>query len=98
VVQLFNHALSPPSVINTDSSYSVYAAHADKNFWDERVTATLGNPLTEYSQFLNAWSARVRSTEAREECIGALGSATSSKEELIPIGKWTCTVLPYRLY
>jgi hypothetical protein len=27
----------------------------DKNVWDERVTATLDEPLTEYSQFLNAW-------------------------------------------
>lgn len=27
----------------------------DKNVWDERVTATLDEPLTEYSQFLNSW-------------------------------------------
>lgn len=41
---------------------------------------------------------RVRSTEDSEDCIEALGSATASKEDLIPIGKWTCTILPYRLY
>lgn len=29
--------------------------HDRKNVWDERVTATLDNPLTDYSQFLNAW-------------------------------------------
>jgi len=29
--------------------------HDRKNVWDERVTAILDNPLTDYSQFLNAW-------------------------------------------
>lgn len=35
--------------------YSFCFHFQDKNVWDESVTATLDEPLTEYSQFLNAW-------------------------------------------
>jgi hypothetical protein len=35
--------------------YSFCFHFQDKNVWDERVTTTLDNPLTDYSQFLNAW-------------------------------------------
>jgi hypothetical protein len=37
------------------SIYSFCFHFQDKNVWDERVTTTLDNPLTDYSQFLNAW-------------------------------------------
>lgn len=37
------------------SIYSFCFHFQDKNVWDERVIATLDNPLTDYSQFLNAW-------------------------------------------
>lgn len=37
------------------SIYSFCFHFQDKNVWDERVTVTLDNPLTDYSQFLNAW-------------------------------------------
>lgn len=36
--------------------YSFCFHFQDKNVWDERVTSTLDNPLTEYSEFLNAWN------------------------------------------
>jgi hypothetical protein len=38
------------------STYSFYFHFQDKNVWDERVTTTLENPLTDYTQFLNAWN------------------------------------------
>jgi len=37
------------------SIYSFCFHFQDKNVWDERVTVTLDNPLTDYSRFLNAW-------------------------------------------
>lgn len=37
------------------SVYSFYFHFQDKNVWDERVTGTLDDPLTDYRQFLNAW-------------------------------------------
>ena len=37
------------------SIYSFCFHFQDKNVWDERVTTTLDNPLTDYTQFLNAW-------------------------------------------
>lgn len=36
-------------------TYSFCFHFQDKNIWDEKVTSTLDNPLTEYSKFLNAW-------------------------------------------
>jgi len=35
----------------------------DKHVWDERVTVTLDDPLTDYSQFLNAWDLFSRALE-----------------------------------
>jgi hypothetical protein len=38
------------------SIYSFCFHFQDKNVWDERVKATLSDPLTDYAQFLNAWN------------------------------------------
>ena len=45
------------------SIYSFCFHFQDKNVWDERVTATLENPLTDYSRFLNAWDLVSRALE-----------------------------------
>jgi len=46
-----------------NSIYSFCFHFQDKNVWDERVTVTLDNPLTDYSQYLNAWDSVSRALE-----------------------------------
>jgi hypothetical protein len=43
--------------------YSFHFHFEDKNVWDERVTVTLDDERTNYSQFLNAWDLVRRALE-----------------------------------